>query len=61
MIFDFSCECGKEIEKFVKNSSEVVECPACGAQMQKQLSAPADFKCAGTAGFYKPGANFRAG
>ena len=59
MIFDFKCnDCGHEEEKFVKSGGQVVECPKCGAQMQKQLSAPGDFTCKG-GGFHKPGANFK--
>lgn len=38
--FDYKCECGNEAnDKLVRNSEVKVECPKCGAQMQKQISA----------------------
>lgn len=58
-MFDFRCgECGHEEEKIVKSAVSSVECPECGALMEKQLSAPGDFVCK-DGGFYKPGANFK--
>jgi len=38
--FDYECECGhKEDDKLVRNSETKVECPKCGAQMKRQVSA----------------------
>lgn len=51
--FDYVCECGHgEADKLVKNSEVKVECPKCGAFMQKQISATKNLLLMG-AGFEK--------
>lgn len=52
-IFDYQCECGKEVsDKLVRSSDTVVECPACGAVMKKKVCATKNLLLMGQ-GFYK--------
>ncbi len=51
--FDYRCECGHAIDdKLVRNSEQTVECPECGARMQKQVCATKNLLLMGE-GFYK--------
>jgi predicted nucleic acid-binding Zn ribbon protein len=45
-------------EDLVSRADTVVVCKRCGTQMEKQLSAPADFIGKGE-GFYKSANNYR--
>lgn len=58
-LFDFKCpSCGMWSEDLVSRADTVVVCKRCGTQMEKQLSAPADFIGKGE-GFYKSANNYR--
>jgi putative FmdB family regulatory protein len=44
-IFEFRCQtCGKEFERLVFKSDEVVDCPACGQQTVNRLMSVCSFK-----------------
>ena len=47
-VFDYACrECGDRFERFVRDAAERVDCPRCGIEVNKCLSAPG-FKLDGT-------------
>lgn len=58
-IFNYECQnCQNFIEKFVKTSDEVVQCPKCEHAMEKRLTMPA-FTLKGE-GFYGRGTYAKA-
>lgn len=55
-IYDFACPvCNKTTEKIVKSDVTVAECPNCGSEAVRQVSAPGGFNLIGE-GFYNPSA-----
>ncbi len=59
LLFDYKCpSCGHWKEELVAVPDAKIECPQCGAMMQKQLSAPAEFIGKGE-GFNKSANNYR--
>lgn len=43
-IYDFKCrECDHPVEKLVNSATKQIECPKCGAQMDRQVSGSQSF------------------